>query len=677
MSLNKSILTGEPAFLGLIEQAPVAIGLLQGRNMVVQWGNSKLFQLWGKDESITGKPLLEALPEIKDQPFLELLEGVYDSGVAYHGKGVAACLAHQGVLKDFYFDFTYTPLRNEQEEVMAVMVLATDVSGQMEMVKKLEASESRLRSLVESAPFPIGVYTGREMRITLANQAILDIWGKGNQVIGRLYTEILPELENQEIFEQLDHVYTSGLPLHKRNQRVDLVVDNFVKVYYFNYSFTPLFDAEGKVYGVMNTAADVTDLALARQRAEEAEAGLYSAIALADLGAWTQDVAGGIISYSSHIREWFGLDANMVPQEEMYRQIHEKDRERIVAAIARALSASGNGIYDEEYKVVARNTARERILHAQGRTVFDPDGNPVRISGTMLDVTLYRQLQLALENQVQQRTEQLSSSNEELARSNDMLLRSNKELAQFAYVASHDLQEPLRKIRMFATTLSKQGTLSEDTRPLVQKIDGSAQRMSLLISDLLDFSRLLESDRLMQPVSLSEIVDNVIGDFELMIEEKGAKINTGNLPRIQAVALQMNQLFYNLLSNSLKFGKPGEPPIIQVNSHPIGLEEVKSHLAKPLPFAQYHHITVEDNGIGFETQYADQIFEIFKRLHGRDAYPGSGIGLAMCRRIADNHHGKLYAESTPGSGSVFHLFLPDRQHEYVSELPANFKWTND
>lgn len=135
--------------------------------------------------------------------------------------------------------------------------------------KDLEESERRISSVVDSAPFPIGVYTGKEMRILLANQNIIDVWGKGNDVIGKRYAEILPELENQEIFAQLDGVFTSGIPFHARNQRVDIINDGELKSYYFNYSFTPIFDKEGKIYGVMNTAADVTDLYLAKQELEQ------------------------------------------------------------------------------------------------------------------------------------------------------------------------------------------------------------------------------------------------------------------------------------------------------------------------------------------------------------------------------------------------------------------------
>jgi signal transduction histidine kinase len=225
--------------------------------------------------------------------------------------------------------------------------------------------------------------------------------------------------------------------------------------------------------------------------------------------------------------------------------------------------------------------------------------------------------------------------------------------------------------------LESQVSLPETSRRLVDKIARSSERMSLLITDLLEFSRLLKSEALVRPVNLQEVVAAVVSDFELLVTEKGATITVGHLPVIQAIGLQMNQLFYNLVSNALKFNKPDMAPLVAIHAETIGAGEAARHIAKPLPFATYHHITISDNGIGFDVKYAEQIFEVFKRLHGREMYPGSGIGLALCRRIVDNHNGSLYAVSAPNEGTIFHLILPDRQQDHDPTLPARLDWAND
>lgn len=186
--------------------------------------------------------------------------------------------------------------------------------------------------------------------------------------------------------------------------------------------------------------------------------------------------------------------------------------------------------------------------------------------------------------------------------------------------------------------------------------------MTLLIQDLLEFSRLLNSDALLKTMNLGEICRLVVSDFELAIAEKGAIVHIGDLPSIYAVQLHINQLFYNLLNNALKFSRVSVPPVITVDARLISLQEARAYFTNPDRLSDYYHLTFADNGIGFEQQYAEQIFEVFKRLHGREEYPGSGIGLALCRRIVANQQGHIFATSVPDVGTAFHIILPDRQN---------------
>jgi len=256
----------------------------------------------------------------------------------------------------------------------------------------------------------------------------------------------------------------------------------------------------------------------------------------------------------------------------------------------------------------------------------------------------------------------LEEKTEDLQRANASLEKSNSELEQYAYVASHDLQEPLRKIRTYSGILNEslKNTADETTLATLQKVISSATRMSNLIYDLLNFSRLLNPERHFEKTRLNEVFENIISDFELVIEQKKAVIEVGALPVIEAVPLQMNQLFYNLLNNALKFSMEGRLPLIKVNAEKLPAGKKHSH-ALLNSNLEYVDITITDNGIGFSQQYAEQIFEVFKRLHTRQVYQGSGIGLALCRRIVLNHQGDIFAEGKENNGSVFHVILPLQQ----------------
>jgi two-component system sensor kinase FixL len=237
----------------------------------------------------------------------------------------------------------------------------------------------------------------------------------------------------------------------------------------------------------------------------------------------------------------------------------------------------------------------------------------------------------------------------ELRRANIELGRSNEELEQFAYVASHDLQEPLRKIQAFGDLLRLEHApaLVEEAREYIEIMQGAAARMQKLINDLLAFSRVSSQASPFVAVDLSQTVAEVVSDLEPTIEESGARVECERLPSLQADPVQMRALFQNLLSNAVKYRRDGVVPHVRIYARNDG----KDHC----------QIVVEDNGIGFETKHAEKIFRVFQRLHGRNKFAGTGIGLAICQRIVNRHRGTISARGVPGEGAVFTVTLPERQ----------------
>ncbi len=233
------------------------------------------------------------------------------------------------------------------------------------------------------------------------------------------------------------------------------------------------------------------------------------------------------------------------------------------------------------------------------------------------------------------------------------LEKKNKELEEFTYVASHDLKEPLRKIIAFGDLLQMAIKSSADQKvtDYVHRMQDAANRMMGLIEDLLQFSRLGTVVQAFKVTNLNEVIDHVVQDLEPAIQERKAVINVGQLPTMVLKPMQMQQLFQNLISNSLKFNDK-QTPVVNINAEPITTRE-----------DEWYRITVEDNGIGFEQEDAVRIFEAFQRLHGRSAYSGSGIGLAICKKIVEQHHGTITATGTKGLGALFTIDLPAKPEE--------------
>jgi two-component system CheB/CheR fusion protein len=308
--------------------------------------------------------------------------------------------------------------------------------------------------------------------------------------------------------------------------------------------------------------------------------------------------------------------------------------------------------FEIDYRL-KRSDGEYRWVRAVGKPTFSPEEEFSGFVGICTEIHNSKLTQIELEKEVGQRTLDLQTLNKELQ-------KSNNELQQFAYVASHDLQEPLRKIQTFADRLTIDKQLSQATKSYVDKISLSAARMSQLIHDLLDFSSATRMRDLFNETDLNEMLETTLQDFDLIIKEKKAVIEADRLPVIEAIPVQMKQLFHNLLSNSLKFAREQVQPAIRITTRSVPEREVNNidALRKDL---QYVEIIFEDNGIGFSNEFAEKIFIIFQRLNGRQEYPGTGIGLALCRKIMDNHEGMIYASSIEQIRTEFHIILPMRQ----------------
>lgn len=284
---------------------------------------------------------------------------------------------------------------------------------------------------------------------------------------------------------------------------------------------------------------------------------------------------------------------------------------------------------------------------------------PTKLSLNRLEVASEMSMNIILTDLSEQKNTQriLEDNNQQLEQLNRTLESSNHDLQQFASVASHDLQEPLRKIQMFGNFIKTAGVLQPDAKEYnyLEKILKSAERMKTLIIDVLNYSRLSINEGEFVPVELSEVVQEIVEDFELVIKEKNAQISIASLPALEVNKGQIRQVFQNLLSNALKFSNPGVAPVIKIGGCFLA---DKNFDGPEMPDGSYYMISVEDNGIGFEEKYIPNIFALFERLNSKETFEGTGIGLAITKKIVEKHNGAIHVKSKVGCGSKFLIILP-------------------
>lgn len=295
--------------------------------------------------------------------------------------------------------------------------------------------------------------------------------------------------------------------------------------------------------------------------------------------------------------------------------------------------------------IVKTKWGKEKIIYVKGESIYEATGELKRIIGIARDITVKKNSEKARERIIRD------------------LNRSNKELEEFAYVASHDMHEPIRKILTFCERIKSRhhAGLGQEGSMYLDRIGSSADNMRALIDNLLEFSRVTRGNRSFTECNLRDVIEGVLSDQELRIEETSTEVRIESLPVIECVVPEMRQLFNNLIGNALKFQRKDVRSVIAISTSKLSHREKSQHL---LPFDQtFYQINIQDNGIGFEQSYGEKIFEIFQRLHGKAEYSGTGIGLAICKKIVENHEGIIFATGEPSKGSVFSIILPERQFQ--------------
>jgi PAS domain S-box-containing protein len=340
------------------------------------------------------------------------------------------------------------------------------------------------------------------------------------------------------------------------------------------------------------------------------------------------ETGGGKEFMSENVLEMLGYNAELFSNRDFFKTItHPGDWKNIEEKTIDWHKAGSLGVLNLEFRV---RRADGRYIWVEDHMIKVRNNGDSHLAGVLINITEHK------------------TNEEKLKQLADKLSQSNKELEQFAYVASHDLQEPLRMVASYIQLLQRRykGNLTAEADEFINYAVDGVVRMKTLINDLLVYSRVNTKESPLEDVDLNKLVEQNRKNLAAAIEETGAEINAENLPTVRANQLQMNQLFQNLISNAIKFRKPDTKPVVNITAKHEGDEWL---------------FTVSDNGIGIDKEFSDKIFVIFQRLHNSSEYPGTGIGLAICKRIVEKLGGHLWVESEPGMGSTFTFTIPDKE----------------
>lgn len=391
---------------------------------------------------------------------------------------------------------------------------------------------------------------------------------------------------------------------------------------------------------IMNNA---TEEMVARKRAEEVQKTLSSVLEALPEKGWTANELGEANYLTKGWYEYTGQAYGEAEGNGWTAAIHPDDMDELVKKWFETVR-TGRVLHHEARIRNKEGEFRWHILRSV--PINDSVGKITQWGGTCTDVHERNMKKEELETKVLERTIELE--------------RSNKSLGEFAYAASHDLKEPIRKIRYFLERIKDRlkEKLEEQDLQFFGRIDNAAQRMSTLIDDLLTYSSVSRGVSFSQEVDMNDMIGIVLEDLELEIQEKSGKITVAPLPTIQGHKRQLQQLFQNLITNALKYSKHDVPPVVHISFQQITDKDIPPGFTERAVTKEYHIIEVKDNGIGFEQTDAERIFQMFQRLHGKAEYEGTGIGLSIARKVAENHKGYIWAESEPGEGSTFKILFP-------------------
>ena len=632
----------ERRFRESVKQAPLGIAIFRGPDYIAEMANESYLALVKKtEEEFIGQPMFESVPEVEDT-LRPILEDIYLSGEDYHGYELPVEFMEDGEPSTHYFNFVYHPL-NENNEISGFIVVVSEVTATVEARQLIEENEEKLQLIIDGSElgiFDANLKTGK-VEASKRCYEILGFDGEHDLSQQELTAHMHPEdlKIRQKAFEQ---AFATGRLYYQS------------RIHVTEHSWRWM-EAKGKVYfdddnapeRVMGTIRDITEERNFQQQLLEREEKFRLLADSMPQYIWTADPDGNLTYFNQSMYDFTGFETGELLNDQWVHMVHPDDRDNNMKQWMHSVRTGENYLFEQRFR---KHDGTYRWQLSRAIPQRDAEGEIKQWVGTSTDIQEQKMFTEELEKMVRRRTKELRQKNLDLE-------KMNKELQSFVYISSHDLQEPLRKIQTFSSRImdNEYDSLTENAKKHFSRMQNSAFRMQNLIQDLIAYSRTNVQEVTYDVVNLSEILDDIKETLSEELENNDVTFHLKNICDIKIVSVQFKQVIHNLITNSIKFAKTDIPIEISIDcaevDGPIGIANLSKNKT-------YIHIRYSDNGIGFEQAYNEKIFEVFQRLHSKDEYSGTGIGLAIVKRIVENHEGAIVADGQLGKGATFDIYLP-------------------
>lgn len=620
--------------------------------MFLWWGND-LIQFYndafrpslgmdGRHPRALGQKAVDSWPEIWSV-IKPMIDQVMSGDQPIWSEDQLIPIFRNGKMEDVYWTFSYSAVKIEDGSIGGVLVVCSETTGKVMNLKKLQESEDQLRFAIEATE--LGTFDFNPATNTFkSNNRLKDWFGlpANAEVDLQVAIAAIAEPDKQRVVEAihtaLQYAFGGFYNIEYRIIHPITKKERVVKAkgrVWFN---------EAKVaYRFNGTVQDITDQVSAAAKMLNAEAvsktnaeRLQLALEAGKLGSYEMILSSGEIHCTPQCKINFGISENeTLNMEKLHSIIVPEDIERVRQTRDEAIA--NHEPYHIEYRIMVPNNDIRWVL-VSGKVVYDELDHPVKIIGVTRDISDQKSFKDELDKKVKEHTQELQQSKDDLQ--------------QLTQVSSHDLKEPAKRVKTYAARLKEEfsNVLSEKGLAYIDKVEQAGNRMFSLIDNVLNYSSLPISGRLSEQVDLNSIIDAIESDIELLIRQKNGTLEKGKLPVIEGSNVMVYQLFYNLINNSFKFSKKDLKAVVTISSSLVKRDS-----------AEFVKITIKDNGIGFDKKYIPRLFTAFSRLHPPTKYEGSGLGLALCKKIVEQHGGSIVADGKENEGAVFTVLLPVKQ----------------